>query len=188
MGRNSPTAKKSVLKTKGEAMEPKKKFAAETVLKLQQSLDQVAPYQAAEFSKQQAIRALSPQIVALRDKGYGWTAVAAMLTERGVCVSVAGLRTYLRRVREEAQSEAPRTAAKRLRDGRTGARQKPPPSAASAWQNRQPPPASKLTQPAADAASAAADAPHPIAPAPRREEEPCRSTLALRSDLDTKDI
>jgi hypothetical protein len=83
-------------------MDPKNKFAAETVRKLQQSLDDVAPYQATELSKQQAIGMLSPQIVALRAKGYSWTAVAAMLSEHGVPVSVAALRTYLRRVRVTA--------------------------------------------------------------------------------------
>src|SRR5580658_8304232 len=108
---------------KGEAMDPKNKFAAETVLQLQQSLDNVAPYQATELSKQQAIRTLSPQIFALRSKGYSWTAVAAMLSKHGVLVSVAALRTYLRRVREEAASEAPRTATKRLRDARADGRQ-----------------------------------------------------------------
>jgi|CZKU01.1.fsa_nt_gi thioredoxin reductase len=90
-------------------MDPKNKFAAETVRQLQQSLDGVAPYQETELSKQRAIRTLSPQIFALRSKGYSWTAVAAMLSERGVPVSVAALRTYLRRVREEAANEAPRT-------------------------------------------------------------------------------
>jgi hypothetical protein len=97
---------------KGEAMDPKNKFAAETVWQLQQSLDAVAPYQETELSKQQAIRTLSPQIFALRSKGYSWTAVATMLSEHGVPVSVAALRTYLRRVREEVANETPRTQPK----------------------------------------------------------------------------
>ena len=51
-------------------MDPKNKFAAETVHQLQQSLDEVAPYQATELSKQQAIRALAPQIpLATRQTG-----------------------------------------------------------------------------------------------------------------------
>jgi hypothetical protein len=65
-------------------MEHKNKFAAETVLKLQLSLDDVPPYQATELSKQQTIHKLSPHILALRSKGYSWTAVAAMLSERGL--------------------------------------------------------------------------------------------------------
>ncbi len=104
-------------------MNDKNRFAAETVHKLQQALDEVAPYQATELSKQQAIRALSPQIQSLRAKGYGWTAVAAMLSEHGVPVSVAALRTYLRRVREETDDGPRRVPAKRLRDARSDARQ-----------------------------------------------------------------
>ncbi len=50
-------------------MDHKNKFAAETVLQLQQSLDKVPPHQATELSKQQTIRTLSPQIFALRSKG-----------------------------------------------------------------------------------------------------------------------
>jgi hypothetical protein len=138
---------------KGEAMDPKNKFAAETVFQLQQSLDNVAPYQETELSKQQAIRTLSPQIFALRSKGYSWTAVAAMLSERGVPVSVAALRTYLRRVREEAANEAPR--AKRSRDGRTDTRrpERPPPILRSPTQSGETPPARKPQQPGAPPAS-----------------------------------
>jgi hypothetical protein len=136
-------------------MDHKNKFAAETVRQLQQSLDEVAPYQATELSKQQAVRALSPQILALRAKGYSWTAVAAMLSERGVPVSVAALRTYLRRVREEAANEAPRTLAKRSRDGRTDTRrpERPPPILRSPSQSGETPPARKPPQPGAPPAS-----------------------------------
>jgi hypothetical protein len=136
-------------------MDPKNKFAAETVLQLQQSLDNVEPYQETELSKQQAIRTLSPQIFALRSKGYSWTAVAAMLSERGVPVSVAALRTYLRRVREEAANEAPRTPSKRSRDGRPDTRlpERPPPILRSSSQSGETPPARKPPQPGAPPAS-----------------------------------
>jgi hypothetical protein len=153
---------------KGEAMDPKNKFAAETVLQLQQSLDNVGPYQETELSKQQAIRTLSPQIFALRSKGYSWTAVAAMLSERGVPVSVAALRTYLRRVREEAANEAPRTPAKRARDGRPDTRrpEQPPPILRSPSQSGETPPARKPQQPGALPASPV-PAQHAIAPGTR---------------------
>jgi hypothetical protein len=152
---------------KGEAMDPKNKFAAETVFQLQQSLDNIEPYQETELSKQQAIRALSPQIFALRSKGYSWTAVAAMLSERGVPVSVAALRTYLRRVREEAANEAPRTPAKRSRDGGTDARRpEPPPILRSPSQSGQTPPVRKPQQPGAPPASPV-PAQHATAPGTR---------------------
>jgi len=167
-------------------MDHKKKFAAETVLKLQQSLAEVPPYQATELSKQQTVRTLSPQIFALRSKGYSWTAVAAMLSERGVPVSVAALRTYLRRVREEAADEKPRAQAKRPRDVRADTRQpeRLPPTTPASAASAETPPATKPPQPSGPAASAAAV--HTTAPGTRREQEPRRSTFAVRPD--TKDI
>jgi hypothetical protein len=164
-------------------MDHKKKFTAETVLQLQQSLDEVPPYQATEISKQQTVRTLSPQIFALRSKGYNWTAVAAMLSERGVPVSVAALRTYLRRVREEAANEKPRTQAKRLRDVRVDTRQpqQPPAVTPSPLHDSETPPARKPLQPAAASASAVA-AQHAPAPGTRREQEPRGSAFGKGPD------
>src|ERR1019366_8726126 len=101
----------------------------------------------------------APQIFALRSKGYSWTAVAAMLSERGVPVSVAALRTYLRRVREEAVDEKQhRPPTKRSRDARLDTRQpeRPPASAPPPSPNGEKPPAGKPRQPVAAAASAVA--------------------------------
>jgi hypothetical protein len=166
-------------------MDHKNKFAAQTVLQLQQSLDKVPVYQATELSKQQTIRTLSPQIFALRSKGYSWTAVAAMLSEHGVPVSVAALRTYLRRVREEAANEVPRTPTKRLRDARADTRQpeRPPSIASSPAPGGETPSARKPPQPAAAAASAVA-AQHATVPGTRRETEPRRSTFDVKPDTD----
>ncbi len=166
-------------------MDPKNKFAAETVRQLQQSLDAVAPHQETELSKQQAIRTLSPQIFALRSKGYSWTAVAAMLSERGVPVSVAALRTYLRRVREEAASEVAPTPTKRLRDTRADARhpERPLPKAPTPARVDETPPARKPPQPGTGAASAAA-AQHATVPGTRREPDPRRSTFEVKPDTD----
>jgi hypothetical protein len=163
-------------------MDNKNKFAAETVRQLQESLADVAPYEVTELSKQQAIRALSPQILSLRSKGYSWTAVAAMLSERGVPVSVAALRTYLRRVREEDANEAPRTSTKRLRDGRTVARPPaPPPVTPSPSQTREVSAASKPQTPGAVPAPLVA-AQHVTAAASGHEQEPRRSTISVRPD------
>ena len=166
-------------------MDPKNKFAAETVHKLQQSLDEVAPYQATELSKQQAIRALAPQIHSLRAKGYSWTAVAAMLSEHGVPVSVAALRTYLRRVREEAASETPGTPPKRLGEARSGTRQpvRPAPIAPSPSPTGETRPARKPSHPGTVAASTV-PAQHGTAPGTRREPEPRRSAFEVKPDTD----
>jgi hypothetical protein len=168
-------------------MDQKNKFAAETVLKLQQSLDEVPAYQATELSKQQIVRALSPQILALRAKGYSWTAVAAMLSERGLPVSVAALRTYLRRVREEAARDAPRTPTKRSRDVRADTRppERLPPITPAPTPSGETPAATKPPPPGGRAASAVA-VQQTTTPGTRREQEPRRSTFAVRPD--TKDI
>jgi hypothetical protein len=168
-------------------MEHKNKFAAETVLTLQQSLDDVPPYQATELSKQQTIHKLSPHILALRSKGYSWTAVAAMLSERGLPVSVAALRTYLRRVREEAANDKPRTQAKRSRDARaeSPAAQRVPPNTHLPSQTGETPPARKPMEPSAAPVSAVA-AQNVPEPGTRPELEPRRSTFVVRPDR--KDI
>jgi hypothetical protein len=168
-------------------MDHKNKFAAETVLKLQQSLDEVPPYQANELSKQQTIRALAPQILALRSKGYSWTAVAAMLSERGLPVSVAALRTYLRRVREETADEKPRAQAKRSRDIRpdTPLAERLPPIVPSPSQKNETP-AGKKPPPSAVPHTSAVAAPRSSSPAPRPEQELGRPMFAVRPD--TKDL
>jgi hypothetical protein len=168
-------------------MEPKNKFTAEAVQQLQQSLGEVPPYHPTELSKQQTLRTLSPQILALRSKGYSWTAVAAMLSERGLPVSAAALRTHLRRVREEAANEKPRSPTKRLRDVRGEAHQSqlPPQIASAPVPSGETPPATRASLPSAPTASTAA-VPHTMTPGPRRELEPHRSTFAVRPDR--KDI
>jgi hypothetical protein len=163
-------------------MDGNNKFAAETVHKLQQSLDEVAPYQATELSKQQAIGALSPQIRSLRAKGYSWTAVAAMLTEHGVPVSVAALRTYLRRIREGAADEAPRTPARRLRDARAVAAAASP-LAPSPTRLGETTSAAKPPKPGAVAASPVAAQPATV-PGTRREPEPRRSAVEVKPGKD----
>jgi hypothetical protein len=175
------------LETKGEAMEHKNKFAAETVLKLQQSLAEVPPYEASELSKQQTIDKLSPHILALRSKGYSWTAVAAMLSERGLPVSVAALRTYLRRVREEPADEKPRTQAKRSRDARAQSPQAQslPENMSSPSQSSETSSARKPQEPAAESAPAVA-LQNASTTGTRREPEPRPSGFTVRPDR--KDI
>jgi hypothetical protein len=168
-------------------MDHKNKFAAETVLKLQQSLDEVPPYQATELSKQQTIHKLSPHILALRSKGYSWTAIAAMLSERGLPVSVAALRTYLRRVREEAANDKPRPQTKRSRDvsAESPQAQHLPANIHSPSQTGETPPAGKPLEPGGASAPAVAGQ-NTTTPSTRREQEPRRSAFAVRPD--TKDI
>lgn len=165
-------------------MDNKNRFAAEKVRQLQEALSQVAPYQATEVSKQQAIRTLAPEIATLRSKGYSWSAVAAMLSEQGIPVSVAALRTYLRRVREESAGGAPRTPAKRSRESRAVATPPEPTSGvASPSQARPSLPVSK-PQPAAPAPVQVVAAQRATPTASKREAEPSRSTFVPRPDTD----
>jgi hypothetical protein len=165
-------------------MDTKNRYAAEKIRQLQESLSQVAPYEATEVSKQQAIRTLAPAILALRSKGYSWPAVAAMLSEQGVPVSVAALRTYLRRVREESASGAPRAPAKRSRESRAVANPtEPAPVGTSSSQGKVALPASG-PQPSGAALAPVVAAQRAGSPAPKRGQEPPRSALAPRPDAD----
>jgi hypothetical protein len=165
-------------------MDNKKKYAAEAIRTLQQSLEAVAPYQATELSKQQAVRELLPQIEALRAKGYSWTSVAAMLSEHGVPVSVAALRTYLRRAREEAPKGASPAAARRSRTTRAVASQpEPPPATVPSPSQGQPVTTAGKPQPSI-AASAPVVAPQRATPAASRQQEPSRSSFVPRRDTD----
>jgi hypothetical protein len=169
-------------------MDPKNKFAAETILKLQQSLDEVPPYKANELSKQQTIRALSPQVLALRAKGYGWTAIASMLSERGLPISVAALRTYLRRVREDAAESKPRAPAKRSGEVRAlrPAAERVPPAPNPVPTGSEAPLAGRPPPPAAAPRASTVAAPRATPPTPRTEAAPSRPMFEVRPD--TKDI
>ena len=164
-------------------MDQKNRFTAETVRQVQQALDEVTPYQATELSKQQAIRALSPQIFALRSKGYSLMSIAAMLSEHGVPVSVAALRTYLRRVHDEATDEEPWIKAKRSRQGRVVAPppEPPLPNVPTPSQAREALAATSPQQDASAPASGAA-ARRETAPASGRTQEPRRSAFTVRPD------
>ena len=109
-----------------------------------------------------------------------------MLSERGVPVSVAALRTYLRRVREEAVDEKQhRPPTKRSRDARLDTRQpeRPPASAPPPSPNGEKPPAGKPRQPVAAAASAVA-AQQATVLGTQREQDPRRTTFVVRPDRD----
>jgi len=125
--------------------------------------------------------------LSLRAKGYSWTAVAAMLSERGVPVSVAALRTYLRRVREDAAEDAPRSPPKRSRDVRGNAptAERRPPIAPLPSQPDETPPVRRPLPPVATPAPAPA-APRAPVPMTPRDPESGRAAFAVRPD--TKDL
>lgn len=50
-----------------------------------------------ELNKQEAVREAKPAIEALRAKGYSWEEVAQFLAERNLSLTVATLKSYVRR-------------------------------------------------------------------------------------------
>jgi hypothetical protein len=68
-----------------------------------------------EVTKVQAIRMLAPQIHAMQSKGYGLKAIAALLSDKGIAVSVVSLKSYLRHVKGAGIKKPPRRGKKNER-------------------------------------------------------------------------
>lgn len=77
---------------------PQKTVSVDDIAKLQLLVEQVPPYVPTHVSKQKAITLLAPAIDSMRDKGYRWDDIAEWLSNGGLAVSSAALRTYLRRI------------------------------------------------------------------------------------------
>jgi hypothetical protein len=72
-----------------------KKIAVAAIEQLQRALEDVPECQVEDVSKVQAIRMLIPQIQKMRSKGYGWSAIAQLVSEGGIAVSAVTLKSYL---------------------------------------------------------------------------------------------
>jgi hypothetical protein len=72
-----------------------KKIPVAAIEQLQRALDGAPECQVEDVSKVQAIRILIPQIQNMRSKGYGWSAIARLLSEGGIIVSAVTLKSYL---------------------------------------------------------------------------------------------
>jgi hypothetical protein len=68
-----------------------------------------------EVSKVRAVKLLAPQICAMQSKGYSLVAIAAMLSDKGLAVTAAALKSYLN-VAKEAQATEGRKPSKRARN------------------------------------------------------------------------
>ena len=60
-----------------------------------------------EYSKQEAVRLLSKQIVALQKRGYSLKQIAEMLREEGLHLSGSTLRIYLQRAKSNKKKDTP---------------------------------------------------------------------------------
>jgi hypothetical protein len=169
-------------------MEQPKKFTADVVARVKQLLEEVPAYKATELSKQQAISALSPQILALRSKGYSWVAIADMVSKHGLPVSAVALSTYLRRARRDGVEAKGQRRAKRQRStGNDTSDVKRLPDMAPSQSLKRETAAAPASRPqhtpmARPAVSAENAPPRSV----RREPETSRATFAVRPD--TEDI
>jgi hypothetical protein len=83
--------------------------------KIQRELQDAPECPVEEVSKIRAVRLLAPQICAMQSKGYSLAAIAAMLSDKGLTVTAAALKSYLN-VAKEAQATEGRKPPKRARN------------------------------------------------------------------------
>jgi hypothetical protein len=76
-----------------------RKIAIAAIERLQRTLESTPECPIAEVTKIEAIRMLSPQIHAMRSKGYGLGVIAGVLSENGVAVTPVTLKGYLKQLR-----------------------------------------------------------------------------------------
>ena len=75
-------------------MQPRKIRVAD-IERLQRTLENVPEHRVEEVTTVQAVRMLSSQIHAMQAKGYGLPAIAELLSDNGVVVTAATLKSYL---------------------------------------------------------------------------------------------
>jgi hypothetical protein len=155
-----------------------------TIKGLQQSMEDAPEHETHEVSKVQALRLLSPQILLMQSKGYNMAHIAGLLSERGVTVSAATLKSHLSRFKSTPAPQPPRNkrphptgagAAPVASRSPTGAAPRPAITEPVAATGSQPVPSRETAQPAVP----------PVASA-LRESVPRRSGFTVRPD--TKDI
>jgi len=69
------------------------------IKQLQQALADIPECRSEEITRTEAIRILTPQIHKMQSKGYGYTAIASLLSEKGFAVNSKGLKSYLRQAK-----------------------------------------------------------------------------------------
>ena len=84
---------------------PRKTFGQDEIEKLANALEK-APHKPAKLTAAQAVAVLRPQIEALRQKGYEWKEIKALLAEKGLAVSVAILADTSGGVREKQDDKS----------------------------------------------------------------------------------
>jgi hypothetical protein len=159
-------------------------IAMATIKDIQRLLEESPARESSEVSKVQALRLLAPQILLMQSKGYSAAHIAGLLSERGVVVTAATLKSHLSRFKSAEAQEALRAkpAKRTCREtslpatpSRAAAPPVPTPPATVATTAAQQPASKEATEPA-----------RRPAPPTVAENVPRRSGFAVRPD--TKDI
>ena len=81
-------------------------IAMATIKDIQRHLEDSPARESSEVSKVQALRLLAPQILLMQSKGYSAAHIAGLLSERGVVVTAATLKSHLSRFKSAEALEA----------------------------------------------------------------------------------
>jgi hypothetical protein len=81
-------------------------IAMATIKDIQRLLEDSPARESSEVSKVQALRLLAPQILLMQSKGYSAAHIAGLLSERGVVVTAATLKSHLSRFKTAEAQEA----------------------------------------------------------------------------------
>jgi hypothetical protein len=84
-------------------MQTRSKIRLDAIERIKKTLETLPQHHAEELTKKQAIRMLLPNIETIRAKGYGLPAIAGFLSEHGIPITVAYLKTMLSPSRQDAE-------------------------------------------------------------------------------------
>jgi hypothetical protein len=124
-----------------------------------------APRVRTEHTKAGAVTALAPELLELRQRGYGLAALAALLTEKGLPISPGTLKNYLQRA---GAADGKHRRRMTTSSGERKARASPATQAMSAGPPSAPPPVEVTTK---SAAPSPASAGRSLDPNPRRDTD-----------------
>lgn len=83
---------------------------ASAVEAVRQALRDAPPVQPAQMTRRQAVEAMRREVVALRKRGYSWEKVAQLMSDAGIVISAATLKSYMRPPRKTAQPQPQQSA------------------------------------------------------------------------------
>ncbi len=96
-------------------MQTRSKIRLDAIERIKKTLETLPQHHDEELTKKQAIRMLLPDIEAIRAKGYGLPAIAGFLSEQGIPITVAYLKTVLCPRRQDAEGAKSPGRKKRLK-------------------------------------------------------------------------